>query len=282
MIMASKKDTAGTELVPVKEQLPSVEMIDYGADAGDLGFTKDDLAVPFIRILQSNSPQLQRGNAKFVRDARAGDFFNSVTQDYFGGEEGILILPVHFVRSYTEWRPRESGGGLVQDHGSDEAILRQCQRTDKNKLVLPNGNYINEAAHYFVFQLLGDGQYTQGILPFASTQWRKARTWNTVMSGMVTKTPQGMRPLPMFATIWRLTTVAESNDAGDWMGYKITKHGPVHEHTDGRMVYEAARDFRQLVMSGAVQVKHEEDSAPNTPSNTNVRQTIDEGDNIPF
>lgn len=249
------------EVVVQKEQLPSTDLIDYSADAGDLGFSKDDLAVPFIRILQSNSPQLQRGNAKFVRDAKSGDFLNTVTGDFYNGETGILIVPIHYARSYTEWRPRETGGGLVRDYGNDDSILKKARRTEKNKLVLENGNFINEAGHYFVFQLLGDGQYTQGIMPFASTQWRKARTWNTVLSGMMVRVNGLMKSMPMFASVWNITTVAESNDAGDWMGYKIKKHGMIHEQPDGRSIYEAARSFKELIVSGAVHAKHEDDDA---------------------
>lgn len=276
--MAEKKD-----VVVKEEALPSTDVIiDYAADAGDLGFQKEDLSVPFIRILQANSPQLARGNAKFIKEARSGDFINTVTQDLYNGEEGILVVPVAFTRSYTEWKPREEGGGLINDYGADGAILQKCTRNDRGQYILPNGNIISEAAHYFVFQLLGDGMFTQGILPFASTQWKKARTWNTVMSGMTIKTPTGMKALPMFATAWSVTTVAESNDSGDWMGYKIKKHAPIHEIEGGRDIYEAARGFKDMIAQGLVKAKHDEEGGSSGEATARPASGPAADDDIPF
>jgi len=290
----AEQDTTKNALGTVERQRteiahPQGPPIDYAADAGDLGFGQQDLVVPFIRILQSNSPQLARGNAKYIPSARAGDFYNTVTQDVFSGEEGIYVLPIVFQRSYTEWTPRNEGGGLVADHGSDASILRECSRDDKNRYWTQRGTIVQEAGHYFSFQVdVATGQYTMAVIPFTSTQWKKARTWNTLMSGMMVKTPQGMKPLPMFANVYHLTTVGESNDSGDWLGYKIRRYKPVHEVAGGVELYEAARSFKALVQQGSVKAGgHEGDepggvepgegqAAPRRPDRPDI------GDDIPF
>lgn len=70
--------------------------------SGDHGFAREDMAVPFLRVLQTNSPQLARGNSKFVDRAQAGDFFNTATGELVSGEQGLIVVPCVFMRSYTE------------------------------------------------------------------------------------------------------------------------------------------------------------------------------------
>ncbi len=278
-------------LTPVQTAAPAQALtttggIDYGADAGDLGFGTNDLVVPFIRILQSNSPQLARGNAKYIPSARAGDFYNTVTADVFSGEDGIYVLPIAFQRSYTEWKPRDTGGGLVADYGPDASVLQRCSQDDKKRWWTQNGTIIQEAGHYYVFQLdIETGLYTMAVMPFTSTQWKKSRTWNTVMSGMMVKTARGMQPMPMFANVYHFTTVGESNDSGDWLGYKIRKWKATHEIKDGPDIYDAARSFKMLVAEQKVTAKHDDDVADGEgaapqPSQTPNRPSMD--DDIPF
>src|SRR4051812_27693664 len=45
----------------------------------ELGFEKGDVALPFMRVLQSNSPQVKPKNAKYIDGAQEGFFFNSAT-----------------------------------------------------------------------------------------------------------------------------------------------------------------------------------------------------------
>ena len=46
----------------------------------------DDMQIPFLRILQPLSPEVQKGDAKFIKGASAGDLFNPVTQQVWDGE----------------------------------------------------------------------------------------------------------------------------------------------------------------------------------------------------
>jgi hypothetical protein len=61
----------------------------------------------------------------------------------------------------------------------------------------------------------------------------------------------------MYSQVYRLTSLAESNDKGKWFGWEIERVGPV-ENMD---LYQAAKAFAAQVGSGAVRVKHESDDA---------------------
>ena len=55
--------------------------------------TSEDFAIPFIRVLQPLSPQLQKQNGNYVENAIAGDLYNTVTGEVHDGEIGILVVP---------------------------------------------------------------------------------------------------------------------------------------------------------------------------------------------
>jgi hypothetical protein len=45
--------------------------------------TTEDFAIPFIRVLQPMSPQLQKQHGSYVAGASAGDLYNTVTGETF-------------------------------------------------------------------------------------------------------------------------------------------------------------------------------------------------------
>ena len=55
--------------------------------------TTEDFAIPFIRVLQPMSPQLQKQHGSYVEGASAGDLYNTVTGEAYDGEKGITIVP---------------------------------------------------------------------------------------------------------------------------------------------------------------------------------------------
>ena len=112
--------------------------------------TSEDFAIPFIRVLQPMSPQLQKQHGSYVAGASAGTLYNTVTGEAYDGEKGILIVPCAYNKKYIEWIPREKGGGLVNAN-HDIAILSSCTRdSDNRRYYTPAGNEIVETAQFFV------------------------------------------------------------------------------------------------------------------------------------
>ena len=75
------------------------------------------MAIPFIKILQKLSPELNKAKTTFVKDAKVGDFFNTVTKEVYGN--GINAVVIKFERIYTEWLSKR--GGLVGYHSPEDA-----------------------------------------------------------------------------------------------------------------------------------------------------------------
>lgn len=281
---------APSALALVDEALLAGVMDDAGED---LGFRKEDLATPFLRVLQSNSPQAMRGQQGYVEGAQGGMFFNTATSDTYDGQNGILLVPVAFTPSLTEWHPRPEPGqpapvgkGLVRDHGTDYTALEEAKRanrkSEKGKWLTPAGTELVDGMLYYCILVPtdADGDPILGELPeqvalvLTSTQLKKGRKWNTAMSTATERHPvtgKVFRPAPFYFT-YRFTTVPESNARGNWYGVKIDREGKtlelyLREGMDedqqaealaaGAALYEMARGFKALIGEGAVKVDHQ-------------------------
>ena len=141
---------------------------------------------------------------------------------------------------FLEWQPRESGGGLIQQH-TDPQILSQTTKDKTGSDVLENGNYIQTSATHYVLTVSGDS-YQQVMIPMAGTQLKKSRTWNSVMASLKVKSSEGkVFTPPSFSHKYKLTTVAESNDRGTWFGWSIENLGVLEEAE--MHLYDAAKSF---------------------------------------
>ena len=258
-------------IVPEEPGLP-MEM-DFSGDAGQ-GFentSMDDFVVPFLTILQKMSPVCDEDDPAHIDGAKPGLFFNLSTQQVY---EELIIVPAAYQRMFAEWVPRESGGGFRGHHLPESPEVSSAQRDDHGKFVLKNGNHLTDTRYHFVL-LLSNGRPDRAVIAMSSTQIKKSRLWMTAMRNLEMTTPDGKKfTPPMFSHVYRLTTVAESNDQGTWKGYKIECARSLTKEEGN--VYQAAKDFRKEVESGRIKVEESERGA--SESNANPR----DDDGIPF
>jgi len=185
----------------------------------------DSYAIPFIAILQKNSPQCDDTKDEYVDGAKAGMFFNTATGELFDGTKGILVIPAHFRRSFVEWVPRDQGGGFRGSYGAHEIDMTKLKRDESSgRFLLENGNELRDTRYHFCVRLTGDPATSEFcIIGLTSTQIKKSRQWMTRLRML--KVPDGkggkVTP-PTYGSVWRLTTVGEENAKGSWRGWKIT------------------------------------------------------------
>ena len=226
-----------------------------------------DTAIPYISILQTSSPQVNPSKAEYIESAKAGQLFNTVTQETF---DKLEVIPVFYHLKYVEWKPREQGGGFIDSHNAESGIIGQTKRDPMTgKQVLPNGNHIVQTAYHFVLMLSGDG-YQNAVISMSSSQLKKSRRWNSLMLSQKIKGPQGMFTPPTYAFTYNLSTVSESNDRGSWFGFSIEKGNQV---TDAS-IYGESKAFAQSASSGAV------DAKPETPKLISEEKPSEES--VPF
>lgn len=257
--MAAKKET---EVASVKEsaQLPAgmsdmEELLrDSGVGVDDMGM--DDVAVPYLYVLQSNSPQVNPDHDSYIEGAAAGMFYNNVSGEiYDGRKEGLVVIPCAYERKYVEWVPRDSGGGYVADHDIDSGILSECTPNEKGIPCLRNGNLIVETAyHYVYFKNPKDGQWDQIIIPMKSTFLKKSRRWNKTL--MATLIPGTSNRAPRWLYPYTLKTIKESKGDQTWSNVDLTRM----EEMVTADQYRAAKAFAELFSSGQIVKARETDT----------------------
>ena len=255
----SKKET---KLVVKEEPVNAVATIDVNAmdlleESAGQGFenvSKKDLATPFIKILQSLSPQVKRTKTEYIEDATEGMFFNTVTKELVNGSDGILVIPCHYQQRYVEWKPNQ--GGFVKDHGMDVKFYEGLNKNDKGIAITPEGNEVVRYATFYVLVVKKDGSFEPAIISLASTQFKKGLTWNTTMRNITLRKKDGTLFTPaMFSHAYRCKSVPENNDQNDWWGWKIEKECLTPELNNGLEILAAAKNFYELVEQDKVKIQ---------------------------
>lgn len=247
--------TNGRE-VAAKDSMESLMVQDSQESTGFENMSADDLAIPFIVILQSNSPQCKKGPEK-IPGAEEGDFYNTVTKEVFKAE--IKIIPCAYQKAYVEWVPRNQGGGFVRQH-TDESIFNQTTRIEDangRRDELANGNIIVTTAYHYCLLVKDNGEFERVVLAFTSTQLKKSRRWNTQMLNRRIEVKGKKITPPMYSQIFTMATVEESNDQGSWCGWDITEPVTIEDPE----LYVTARKFHIDVTKGNVRTAPPPESA---------------------
>lgn len=256
------------EVQAKKDQLPA--NISFEDDAGQ-GFENTDIdsfAVPFLVIAQSNSPQVDPDQAEFIEGLKQGMLFNTVTGDIYEARKkdgnGVLVVPCAYQRQFIEWAPRGTGsGGLVEIHDVEEglALSKTLVENKEGRRVLPNGNTLADTRMHYVLMQHTDGSWIPVIISMSSTQVKKSRRWMTVMDNIKFTRQDGSKFTPaMYSHTYKVSSVPESNEKGNWHGFDITKHDIVSSSE----LYDQAKKFKDKVAAGAVEVAQpvNEDDTP--------------------
>ena len=224
----------------IKKQGGAIATLDFVQDSG-MGLEnidKDDLALPFLKLLQSSSDETKKKHASYVEGAEAGMFYNTVTKKLYSGEKGIEVIPCFYKLTYPEWAPfeRKEGRPVNPDRGPE--ILAKTKKDSAGKDVLDNGNLIIKTANHFVI-INGDNP-EKALMAMKSTQLKVSRGWNSLMQDQFENDPKTNKavPAPMFSRIYRLSSV-EHSGSFTWHGYKVS----LIRKVDSANLYQMAKDF---------------------------------------
>jgi hypothetical protein len=234
-------------------------------------YDSSEMQIPFVRILQAMSPQLKKREAEYIEGAEQGDMFNTVTKQFWTGEDGLIVIPCFQTTKYLEFTPREQGGGFRGEIAATDPILQRTTRQGA-KEILPTGNELVKSDQHYCLIVAEDGSYQPVVIDMKSSQLKVSRRWKTQIALQKVKHPktgQSITP-PLFANQWKFTTVEESNDQGSWFNYQIELVGLIQD----RNLMLEAKAFRDSVASGEVKAAPEE--GPSTASSA-----VNESD-IPF
>ena len=272
--------TAVASLDPTGREVTSLGLSidDLAADAGAgrQGVTATDMATPIISILQSNSPQCKKSDAKYISGATEGQFFNNVTGEVYDGEKGLKVIPCFFEKVYIEWKPNR--GGLVGIHDAKTPLKDQIKmvKNSEGKEIptLPSGNTLTETNQHYVLIVFENGTFEPAVISMASTALKSSRLWNTLMGRVIKTDSSGKVFTPAtYLNTYRLVTKARQKDSYSWFTWAIEPAGEV----TSRGMYEAGKALEQAVSQGKVKVKQEEVDA-----HVPAEAASDKDEEVPF
>lgn len=235
--------------------LATVDPIDalLAANAGQ-GYenaTKDAFAIPFLRVLQDLSPQVKPKMSGYVKGAKVGDIYNTVTQEC---AEVLRVIPCAYARRFIEWVPRgKKNGGFVAAYEEARGLaLADTGTRDGGKLVLPNGNELMDSREHYVLILAEDGSYSNALISMGSTALKVSRRWMTTIANAGASI--GIPGAPSYAFSYAVTTEEEANDHGSWSTWVINDRQRVMDVA----IINAAKAFYKSMSAGGVKVNYEE------------------------
>jgi hypothetical protein len=138
---------------------------------------------------------------------------------------------------------------------------------------LPNGNELVKSDQHFCLILADDGSYQPAIIDMKSTALKVSRRWKTQIAMQKVRSPKGQMFTPaLYATMWKLAAVEESNDQGSWYNWSVEKVGLVQSSK----LFQEAKSLRESVSSGAMKAASDPDRQ------ASVDQSKRQDDDIPF
>lgn len=206
--------------------------------------------IPRLYMLQDLSPQVKKKSDVFIEGAKPGMFFNSVTK-LVSAE--LYVVACMYRRTFVEWKPRDEGGGFIAEHLMiDPSWTKQQRGPWENDKV---GTIINDTRNFYVLCSPDIGkdrvpvEPSRIVISLTASALKTAGEWMTQMSEKKGQKSDGSRyTLPMFSSVFKLSSMERSNDDGYWYGWRIEDTGVLLDQTDE--VFKYGYDYWQQITEG--------------------------------
>lgn len=220
----------------------------------------EDNLVPFISVLQANSPQCKPKNEKYIEGAAEGKFYITDTREI---ADSIIFVPVALQKKINEWVPRDDGGGFVAAHDKmpdgakpDPENERLYWTADRKHQL------IDTRYHYGLLVNPQSGAARPAVITLKGTGHSVSRAW---MVQMNQRTVGGVIA-PSWFTAYELTTVSRSNSKGDFAVIATKPLGwvPAEMRKMGEALYDMVQKGEKTVDHAAAGAEEEAPSGDAT------------------
>ncbi len=243
---AKKKAPKKTKLVPHEQNLPASMSLEDDAGDGMENIDQDSMAIPYIALLQTNSPQADKKDERYLDGAEPGMFFHTVTEKLY---DSITVVPAEFERVFNEWGDRKKGGGFKGRFSVAEFKAEKSERNDTGKYWRPDGNtyFMDTRNHYVILIDEETGDPEPVIISLSSTQLKVSRKLMSVLRGIKfpKKNGKGSFNPPSYAHKFQVTSTREENAKGKYSGWHFSILGQL-DKTEAA-IYAAGKKFAELV-----------------------------------
>jgi len=240
-----KQEARDEKQIAVKQEAGLPSTIDFEADAGS-GFenlVEKSVTLPILKLLQNGSAEAKKRDPKYVTGAEPGMLYNTVTGKLYDGEKGVQVIPCFLDFEYQEWADFGTGSGRPEKiYPAESKILDETTKDAQNRDRLPNGNYIQTAAQWFVIVSDAKGSETV-MMSFYGTQLPVSRKWNAAQLSISLDGKKGPYTPARYSHIWKLSTIAKSGKGNTWYVYKYELVHKLDSVKDANL-YNRAKQFK--------------------------------------
>lgn len=269
--MAAKKEETKAVDNPEKGNVPTLNLIEDLETAGGQGFenqTSEDYTLPWMNLLQKDSPQVEKTDPLFIEGAQPGDYCNTVLRKTYSGADGLTFVPCSTRHVYVEWVPRNAGGGFVALYELDSPVVAQAKAESKDfgKYKVGNNDLVET---FYIYGITYEGAIPGEpfVMSFTST---KIKQYKDQMAGMrilmmPSKDGKGKFNPPLYCNRVRITSVFTSNDKGKFYVPSLVPaiNGTLHESCllpdrkpEDVAIYLQAKKFYESCTAGEVKVDY--------------------------
>ncbi len=233
--MAKKDENKEIVKAPSHEVVP--DYIKKDSKRGSENVDMEDIAIPRLELIQALSPCRKKNDSAYIEGAEEGMMYNNVTRELF--EKEVYVCPLMFKKEYLIWKDRDAGGGFRGAFDTNEEAAQAAENLKESGDLGPFD--IADTAQHFCLLLAYDsaGNVTrvdEVVLSMSRTKLKVSRQWNSMI-----RIFGGDR----FSRVYKITSVEEDNDKGDYFNFKVEMHGfPPKE------IYEKAEKIYDEISAG--------------------------------
>lgn len=182
----------------------------------------DDVLMPFIYVLQTNSPQCDKNDEQHIEGAEPGMFMRTDTKEVF---QELILQPCAFYKRVNEWVPRDDGGGFIASHEEmpDDAKQHATKARWMTRTNADGEEHDLIDTRYHVVNMLGlvDGRVDQAVFTMKGTMHSVSRAWMVLQN----KRQQEGHITPAWWSAYKFKTIRRENDQGKWYVPEVTVMG---------------------------------------------------------
>jgi len=251
--MTQKQSGAVTKKAEQALATPTIDLSEIlkVVGAGQENITQEDTGTPRVSILQQMSPELDD-----IEGAKAGMILSKTDKHVWAGNPGIKVLVCNYEKVYLEWQDRGTGSSAPVNIFQPKDRPVDAVRGTDGKMRLPNGNYLEESANFYVLIMDEEGKVPRpAIISMKGTQLKASRSWNYSLKNEFiqdTNTKQ-YHPAPTFMRFYNLTTLKTQNDKGSWYTWSVAKDDMLED----KHLFDLALKFYKSIKAGEHTVKYD-------------------------
>ena len=245
-----------TELV--KQNSGSLAVVNMREDSrkGAEEIKQEDVSTPILKILHQLSPEGNERDPKYVEGSKPGMIYASSLGQLIDGEgKGIDIIVAHAQTRYPEWQERgDSASAQVATHMQ---IPADAVEERNGRYRLPNGNYVEKTAYFYVMVVMGN-ESRPAVIPMRSSNLSSARELNNLITNLRMTDAKGTFQPAAFSAMFNLKTVGKTAGSKSWHVYKPSKVRMLDvSNKEDSALYVAAQELQKTVAKGSAKPKYE-------------------------